>query len=65
MEDYRFTITAEQGDNCIDLVRTVAADVAEEILIMLREKHAGITFALDDVYRIKNLDEVIKDGEPF
>lgn len=62
---YRFTITAEQGSNSADIVRANALDVAEEIVEMLRKKHKGIVFHLDDVHRAKNLDEIIKDGEPF
>lgn len=65
--EFRYTIFAEQGDNCVDVVRTNAADVAGEILDLMREKHGGegIVFHLDDIYKVKSLSEILADGEPF
>ena len=66
MTEYRYTLIGIRSDGGIaDLARFKTRDLAELLLQNIGDKYKGFSFEIDDIYREKNLSEVLTDDDSF
>lgn len=61
MENFRYVVLVEAGDELLDIARFRTKDTATLFLDSVKEKFRQFTFSLDDIYKERSLSQLIED----